>query len=422
MIFTKKVLKNGMRVISIPMKDNPAVTVLVMVEAGSKYEDKANGGISHFLEHMCFKGTPKRPKAIDISRELDSVGAHYNAFTSYEYTGYYAKVNSSNVDKAIDIVSDMYINPLFDQSEIDKEKGVIVEEINMYKDMPQRHVADLFNDLLYGDTPAGRSIAGVEEIVKGFNRDDFVKYRKAHYLPKSTVVAIAGSFDQSSIFERLEKAFETMPSGEKSGKEKVIENQMGPAVKIGFKETDQTHLILGVRTFDTFDQRKNILNVLTGVLSAGMSSRLFQRLRDEMGVGYYVRADADYLTDHGNFTVSTGVDNERVDEVIVAILDELKKLKNHLVSEEELRKVKDNMIGSTLLSLETSDSQAEFLAFQEIMTGKLESLEEKAEKINSVTGEQIKDLANQIFISKNLNLALIGNFKDQARFEKLLVL
>ena len=177
MKFSKKVLPNGLRLVTIPMADNPSATVLVMVEAGSKYETKENNGISHFLEHMIFKGTPRRPKASDLSRELDSIGAHYNAFTGQEYTGYYAKADARHLDTVIDIVSDMCQNPLLDQKEIDKERGVIVEEIRMYRDLPQRHVHDVLNRLMHGDQPAGWDIAGTEENVRSFSREMFMTYR-----------------------------------------------------------------------------------------------------------------------------------------------------------------------------------------------------------------------------------------------------
>ena len=199
MKFKKTILKNGLKVITIPMTDNPAVTVLVMVETGSKYETKEINGLSHFLEHMVFKGTKKRPKSIDISKELDALGAQYNAFTSQEYTGYYAKVNPKHLDTALDVVSDIYLNSLLDSSEIEKEKGVIVEEIRMYQDMPQRHIHDLFMNLVYGDQPAGWNIAGSEENVKSFNQNHFIKYRKEHYVADATTVIISGSFNEKTI-------------------------------------------------------------------------------------------------------------------------------------------------------------------------------------------------------------------------------
>ncbi|MEI7480231.1 MAG: pitrilysin family protein, partial [bacterium] len=218
MNFKRKILSNGLRVVTVPMKDNPTVTVLVMVEAGSKYETKDINGLSHFLEHMCFKGTEKRPKASDISSELDGVGARYNAFTSTEYTGYYAKAEARHLDKVLDVISDMYLHPVFDEKEIEKEKGVICEEINMYEDLPQRKVEEVFNELLYGDQPAGWSIAGTKDVVRKMTREDFVKYRGKNYLPKATTLVVSGNFDEKTIIKKITTAFKGMPEGRKQTK------------------------------------------------------------------------------------------------------------------------------------------------------------------------------------------------------------
>jgi len=395
------------------MKDNPAVTVLVMVETGSKYEDKSSNGISHFLEHMVFKGTPRRPKAIDISRELDSIGAQYNAFTGQEYTGYYAKVDARKLDVALDVVSDMYLNPLFEESEITKEKGVIVEEMRMYQDIPQRRVQDIFLELLYGDQPAGWNIVGTELNVKGFSRADFIKYRGEHYVADATVVVVAGDINEDETITKIEKIFTDLPQTSKKGKLDVVESQKQPEVKVNFKETDQTHMVLGVRSFPILSPESPKLSVLAGILGGGMSSRLFQKLRDEMGVGYYVSASNDPYTDHGVFSVSTGVDNTRVAEVVTAILGEFKKLKDEKVSPEELRKVKDHLNGSMMLGLESSDSRAEFCAGQEIMKKSIKNPDQLAAEIEAVTSEDIQKISNTIFTNERLNLALVGRFKEE---------
>ncbi len=418
MKFTKKVLKNGLRIITVPMKENPAVTVLVMVEAGSKYETKEISGVSHFLEHMCFKGTRKRPKAIDISRELDKIGAQYNAFTSQEFTGYYAKSSPQHLDMILDVVSDMYLNPLFETAEIEKEKGVIVEEINMYEDMPHRHVQDLLMELLYGDQPAGWNIAGTRETVKNLKREDFVDYRTKHYVSGATTVVVAGAFDEKTIYEKIEEKFEGIHESKKHTKTKAIENQTTPQLLIKFKKTDQTHLVIGVRSFDVSSKYNSAIRILSAILGGGMSSRLFQKLRDEMGVGYYVSASNDSYTDHGVFTISTGVDNLRVKEVVKAILAELKKMKEDIVPQDELQKAKDYLIGNMFLGLESSDSQAEFCGYQEILKREVKTPDEMAEKLNAVTSEDIKALANLIFTDANLNMALIGRFKSPSAFTK----
>ncbi len=420
MKFNKTVLKNGLRVVTIPMPDNPSVTVLVMVETGSKYETKRNNGISHFLEHMVFKGTTKRPKASDISRELDSVGAHYNAFTGHEYTGYYVKADARHFDMVLDIVSDMFVDPLFDQNEIDKEKGVIVEEIRMYQDVPQSRAQDAFMRLMYGDQPIGWHIAGTEANVKSFSRADFVSYRDAHYVSGATTVLVAGNIDERSCIAKVESAFARLSSSPKAGKEPVRESQTAPKIEIDRRETDQTHLVIGVRTFGIKDPRIPTMKVLTSVLGGGMSSRLFSRLRDDLGICYYVKGDHDPLTDHGMFTVSAGVDNTRVDEGIREILAQLKRLKDEPVPQDELKKVKDHIAGSAMLGLETSDDRAEFAGGQEVLKGTIESPDEIIAKIEKVTVEDIQRLAREIFVDEHLNMAIVGKYddKDVKRFEE----
>ncbi len=417
MKFNKTVLKNGLRVITVPMVDNPSVTVLVMVEAGSKYEVKKQNGISHFLEHMVFKGTPKRPKAIDISKELDSIGAVYNAFTSQEFTGYYAKVNTKYLDTALDVVSDIYQNPLFEEAEITKEKGVIVEEIRMYRDLPQHQVRDAFFDLLYGDQPAGWDIAGTEETVRSFSRKDFIDYREQHYVASATIVVVAGTFDEKETLKKVENIFAKAHSGNKSGKLAVVEKQTEPAIKLVFKETDQTHIVIGVRTFHITDPRTATMLVMSTVLGKGMSSRLFSKMRDDLGICYYIKTDHDAYTDHGNLVISAGLDNSRVEEGVKGILGECVRLKEELVSEIELQKAKDYIAGTTMLDLETSDARAEFCGYQEVLKKDIDLPEDIINKIKKVTAEDIQKLAQEVFVNEGLNMALVGKTKDATMFK-----
>ena len=420
MNYKKTVLENGLRIITVPMKDNPTVTVFVLVEAGSKYEKREQNGLSHFLEHMCFKGTEKRPESSDISTELDSIGAVYNAFTGHEYTGYYAKAQFARFDELLDVVSDMYLNPLLPQKEIDKERGVIIEEINMYEDLPQHKVQNLFFNLVYGDTPAGWTIAGPRENIKKFSREDFTAYRKRLYVAPATTVIVAGNFNEKRAISAVEKIFGALPSVPKAIKAPVKEEQKAPAVALAKKDTDQAHMVLGFRSFDLYDKRARIMDVLVGVLDAGMSSRLFKKLRDEMGACYYINASQDAFTDHGIFNISAGVDNLRVKEVTTVILSELKKLKTDLVGEEELAKVKNNIIGTMYLGLESSNSLAKFFGFQEIMNEKIKTPDDIKGEIEAVTAKAIRDLAREIFVSKNLNLAFVGRFEDKGEFEAIL--
>ena len=416
MQYTKTKLKNGLRVITVPMKDNPTVTVLVLVETGSKYETKAKNGISHFLEHMCFKGTTMRPSAHAISAELDGLGSQYNAFTGQEYTGYYAKSDSKHFKQIFDVVSDIYLNSTFPEAEMEKEKGVIVEEINMYEDMPHRHVQDLLMGLLYGDQPAGWNIAGSRENVRAMTRDDFVNYKKAHYVPKATTVIVAGSVKEKDVQKEIARVFGALTNQKKDEKKKVVEKQSKPAALISYKKTDQTHLVLAVRTFDIYSKRNATLSVLATILGGGMSSRLFIKLREELGVAYYVRAGTDNYTDHGVFQISAGVSNERVQEVIGEILKECAKLRTEPVTPAELAKAKEYIVGNMKLELESSDAWANFFGGQEVMRKKLQGPEEIEKKIRRVKATDIQEMAKEIFSDKKLNLTLIGPFETDKEF------
>jgi len=416
MKFNKTTLKNGLRVITVPMADNPSVTVLVLVEAGSKYETKDINGISHFLEHLTFKGTTKRPKASDISREFDSMGAEHNAFTSQEYTGYYGKADAKRCDNLLEILSDMYLNPLIDKDEMEKEKGVIIEEIRMYNDLPQQIAGHLFEEVLYGDQPAGWKILGTEENIRSCTREQVIKYRKEHYKSSSTVIVVSGSFDENTIVNKVGDYFENIETGPNKPKLAVIEKQSLPQIKTFFKETDQTHLVMGVRTFSVKDKRVPALRVLSAVLGKGMSSRLFSKMRNELGICYYIGASNDSSTDHGELAISAGIDNSRVEEGIKEILIECRKMKTELVGAEELQKVKDYISGRTMLGLETSDARADYCGHKEILKGEIESPEEALKQVYAVTAEDVRKLANEIFVNESLNMAIVGKFKDGSQF------
>ncbi len=355
-----------------------------------------------------------------ISGQLDQIGSHYNAFTGHEYTGYYAKADYKNIDNILDIVSDIYLNPILPDKEIEKEKGVIIEEINMYEDLPQRHVAEIFFKLLYGDQPAGWYIAGPKENVNKMKRGDFIDYRNKHYVANATTVVVSGNIKEKDIVKKVTKAFSGIGKWKKEEKKKVTEYQTEPKILLEYKDTDQAHLVLGVRSFDTYNKYNTILSVMEGVLSGGMSSRLFQKLREDLGICYYVHAENDLFTDHGVFAVACGANNERVKEAITAILEELKKLKNVLVSKEELEKVKQHLIGSLYLGLESSDSVASFIGTQEILRKQLKTPEEVIKLIKAVTAEEIRFVAERIFKTENLNLAIVGKFKDEKEFKGLL--
>jgi predicted Zn-dependent peptidase len=409
----KYALPNGLRVILAPQKGSLASTVLVLVEAGSEYETKKINGLSHFLEHMCFKGTAKRPTSRIISSELDSLGAEYNAFTSQEYTGYWAKAASQKLPRVLDLVSDLYLNPTFEESEIEKERGVIIEEINMYEDTPMSKVHDIFNNLLYGDQPAGWDVAGTKQNIRALNRNDFIKYRSAHYIPSGTVVVIAGNFNPQATLAAISKQFSGMARGKKVVKPKTAERQNAPKIFIQTKDSDQTHLVIGVRAFDIFDPRRYALQVLSNILGGGMSSRLFHRVREELGAAYYVRASSDLLLDHGFMSVSAGIDTKKIDVVLQAVCQELSRLKDELVGEKELLKAKDHLTGTFILGLEGSDEIAGYYGAQELMTKKLLAPSEVVGRVKAVTASDVQKVARDLFKSSQLNMAVIGPVHDK---------
>ncbi len=416
----KIILKNGLRIILAPQKSSLAATVLVLAEAGSEYETEDINGLSHFLEHLAFKGTAKRPQPGMIAAELDALGAEYNAFTSQEYTGYWAKAQNDKLFQIVDIISDLYLNPLFNPQEIEKERGVVIEEINMYEDMPMRRVHDFFIQLLYGNQPAGWDVGGRKEIIRRLSREEIVKYRSRHYVTSATAVVISGNFDERKILHGIKDIFSKLKRQPKVVKPKTREHQAKPSVFLKFKDSDQTHLVLGTRAFDIFDHRRYGLQVLGDILGGGMSSRLFHRIREEMGAGYYVRAGSDFFLDHGYFSVSVGADHRKVESVIKAILLELERMRDEAVSASELQKAKDHLIGNLILSLETSDELAGFYGGQEILAGELLKPAEVMAKIRNVSAADIQASAKSIFKNGKLNLALIGPYRSATQFRKIL--
>ena len=417
----KTTLKNGLRIITVPQKSTQAVTVLVLAGTGSKYEKKEVNGISHFLEHLLFKGTKKRPTPIDVILPLDRVGGVYNAFTSEEYTGYYAKVAAEHFDLALDIVSDIYLNSKLDPKEIKKEKGVIIEEINMQHDHPMSYVQVLWNKLLYGDQPAGWDVAGTKENVLGIFREQLLSYRKDQYVASNTVVCLSGNVSRNSkVINKVKKYFSGIKVRKPIKKPSVIEKQITPECLLDKKGTDQTHFCLGVRGYNLFHPQRYSQELLASVLGGMMSSRLFMKIREELGLAYYVRTVSVSDTDTGCLVTQAGVDNQKVEKAISAILREYKKISRKKIPFQELKKAKDNLKGRMSLLLESSDAQASFYGIQELLENKILTQKEIYAKINKVSADDILKLSRDIFQPQKLNLALIGPFKDKAKFQKLL--
>lgn len=422
MRYQNTVLKNGLRVITIPVEEVQSVTTLVLVGAGSRYEEKKNNGISHFLEHMAFKGTKKRPSAIEISTIIDGMGAESNAFTSKEYTGYYIKSAADKVDVALDLLSDMLTNLELDQNEIDKERGVIIEEINMYEDTPARKIGDVIEELLYGDVPLGWDIAGTKDVIRSVNRQDFVDYMKKWYSTDNMVLVVAGKIDPVEIEKKAENYFAGLTKWDIGTFEKVTENQTEPAVKLVHKTTEQAHFALAVRSAGLLNfEDRYPLAILASVLGGGMSSRLFSEVREKRGLAYYVRAYADRYLDVGYFAAFAGVDKTRIDEAITVVLEEFKKVvKDGEITEEEVKKAKEYNKGHFVLGLEDTQSVATFFGMNQILEKKIKTPEESLASIEAVTRDEVERVAKKYLDTKAFNLAIIGDFKDEERFKKLI--
>jgi predicted Zn-dependent peptidase len=417
--YKKLRLKNGLRLILAPQKNTQAVTILAMVGAGSKYESDSIAGISHFLEHLFFKGTKKRPNTKAISEYLDAIGGEYNAFTSKEYTGFYAKVAAKHLKRAFDFISDILQNAMFPAQEIEKEKFVILEEMKMHLDTPMIHISELFETLLYGKQPAGRMIIGTEKAIMSLGRENFISYLKKLYQTGNMVLCVAGNFRKKEIKKMAENYFAKLFRGKGAGKQEVVEKQKKPQILVQTKKTDQTHLCLGARAYHHLDPRRYPLALLSLIFGGTMSSRLFINIRDKFGLAYYIKSSVESYTDSGYLIVQAGVDNQKAGEAIKLIILEIKKILKDGVTKDELKRAKENLKGKMLLELETSDELAMFLTSQELLKKKTETVREIFKKIDAVTLSEIKKTAKDVFKNNKLNLAVIGSKVSKDNLQKI---
>ena len=422
-----KKLSNGLNLLTVPMTGAKTTAILVMIATGSKYENKKNSGLSHFLEHMFFKGTDKRPDTLTITSVLDRVGGEYNAFTSKEYTGYWIKVAKQETKLALDVLSDMLLHSKFDNEEINREKGVIIEEVNMYLDNPMRRIEDVFEQCLYGNTPAGWDTIGTKENINSFKREDFVNYFKNQYKTSNSFVCIAGDIPTGAN-KLINDFFSTWSTGQPKTKLPVKEKQSTPAIKIEYKKTDQAHLSLGVRTEAYGNSDEFIHKIIATALGGSMSARLFINLRERNGLCYYVRTGAETYSDSGYLATQAGVPVDKIEKAITIIIEEYKRLTTELMPEEEIKKIKQFITGRILLSLEGPDDIANWYGQQLVVRaqqpgGNKKSLLTPTEFlaiVKKISAEDIRRVAKKIFNPKGLNLAVIGPYKNEAQFRKLL--
>ena len=417
-------LKNGMRVLLAPRPEADSVTVMVMTGTGSRYESEQENGMAHFLEHMLFKGTKNRKNAQAIASALDGVGGQFNAFTAKDRTAYYAKVDKRHFDVAFDVISDIFLNPLLPRAEIEKERGAVIEEINMYEDMPIRSVLDEADKTIFGeDTALGRTILGPKKNIKSFTRKEFLEYFTRNYVAANSALCVAGSFSKTQVLKMARTTFADMREGDVPQHSTYTHDQDAARVRVKQKQTDQTHFVLSVPSCPIGHKDEIATEVLASILGGGMSSRLFTEIRERRGLAYYVRADNDPYTDVGSLYVRAGVANNSLEQAITLTLKEMKKLTKTAVSAAELRKAKEYLKGTAALSLETTDAQADHIGYMSLVRNSSESLEEFNKKVDKVTSRHVLRVAKELFANDKLNLTVIGPHATRGtKLKKLLTL
>jgi predicted Zn-dependent peptidase len=415
--FEKKVLDNGLRVVLVPMQNSEAVTIQVLVGVGSNNETKEINGISHFLEHLFFKGTKKRSNPGDIDKEIDKIGAGHNAFTTKEMTGFWIKSSVKDFDLSLDIISDIILNPLFKEEEIEKERNVILQEISMYDDNPQQKVLRLLPFIMYGDQPIGRETLGTKESVGKISRKNILEYRNDNYVPENLVIVVSGGINNGSAFKKINSVFSKIKKND-GNKLEFSDFQSEPKVKIFDKKMDQSHLAVGVKAFDMFDERRYTLSVLSTILGEKASSRLFMEIRQKLGLAYYVWSIMWLMPKTGILIMRAGVSHENLEKTVKKIIEIVDDIKNKGVAKKELEDTKSHIRGQMALGLETSDQVAAFFGEQELFYGKMMQPEEILEKIEKVTQDDILKVAGEIFKPEKISMAVIGNHPDFSQKEE----
>lgn len=413
-------LPNGLKIVTTPIEGTKSVTVLCLVGAGSRYEHKGINGISHFLEHLFFKGAERYTNAAEVSSAIDAVGGDFNAFTGKEYAGYYVKLASHQKEIAFDVIGDMMLNATLDPKEIDKERGVILEEFNMYQDTPMYQVGWDFEKLLFGDQPMGWDQIGEKEIIKGLTRKQIMDYKQALYTPDNTIVSLAGHITEEDAKKLVEKYFPFAKEKRQLNPAPYQQVSTGEKVILQNKKTEQAHIIIGVEGVPARSDDNYVEKILSVILGGNMSSRMFLNVREAKGLSYYIRTTTDDYTDTGTLSTSAGIDLKRIDLAIAAILEEYKKIMEEKVSEEELKKAKEFMKGKIILRLEDSEEYAHLMGKQALLYSKIETMQEILKKIDAVSAEDVLRLSRQLLDEKNLRLALIGPYNNKGHFAELL--
>jgi predicted Zn-dependent peptidase len=418
--FERHTLGNGLRVLLAPMPQATSVTCMIMLAAGSRYETRETNGIAHFAEHMFFKGTERRPTARDIGTEVDGIGGEFNAFTGKEYTGYYVKCAAAFRDTALDVLVDMLRHSKFAEDEIEREKGVIVEEMNMYYDTPRDFIGGVYEELLFGDQPLGWDIIGRKETVRSAKRDTFLDYTSRWYTPERMVVGLGGNLGNDPVARIDELLGDLEATGTANPAAAEVQAANGPRLKLHHKQSDQAHLCLGVPSYPLDHPDRYSLQLLATVLGTGMSSRLFTEVRERRGLAYYVFAINHSYTDTGSLYSQAGVDIKRADEAVETIVHELRRIVEERVEPAELEKSRNLAKGRFLLQLESPQGMIMFGLRREVLEGEAVDPDDVQAGLDAVTAEDVQRVAQDVIGRNGLNLALIGPFEDAEKFEALL--
>jgi predicted Zn-dependent peptidase len=419
-VYERHTLSNGLRVLTAPLGHAQSVACYIMLAAGSRYENAANRGIAHFAEHMFFKGTERRPTARDLAMEVDTIGGEFNAFTSKEYTGYYIRCAGEQRDTALDVLVDMLRNSKFDPDELEREKGVIIEEMNMYIDTPRDYVSSVYEELLFGSNPLGWETLGTKETIRAATRETFLDYLGRWYTPQRMVVGVSGMVG-ADLLPTLEGLLGDLPDTDSGSPAPAqLERSSAPSVRVHRKDSDQANVCLGVPSYPIDHPDRYALQLLGTVLGTGMSSRLFLEVREQRGLAYYVYAFNSSFTDAGTLFSQAGVDLHRAEEAVEVIAAEFRKLAEEAVPAAELEKARALAKGRFVLQTESPNGLIMSGLRREVLEGRAAEPAEVLAGLDAVTADDVLRVAQDVIGGQGMRLAVIGPFDDASKFEALL--
>ena len=419
-MYQKSLLNNGLRVVTSTMAHTRSVSIGVFVATGSRYESDAEAGVSHFIEHLCFKGTHRRVTSKELSEEIEGVGGMLNGGTDKELTVYWCKVARPHFSLAVDVLSDMLSNSRFDPKDVDRERQVIIEEINMSLDSPQQRVDTLIDELVWPAHPLGRDVAGSKASVSGLDRENILRYFGEHYSANNAVVSVAGGIDHQEVVDKIEETFSSWQEGRRHGYVAVSDDQSEPRSHSEHRDIEQVHLCLALPALSLNHPDRFALDLLNVILGEGMSSRLFVEIREKLGLAYAVHSYVNHHLDTGSLGVYAGVDPTHLSTTIRAILEQLHHLKDR-VPAEELTKAKELSKGRLLLRMEDTRSVAGWLGGQELLLGKILTVDEVLSIVDAIQAEDLQRVAQHVLLEEKLNLAVVGPV-EKAQFQGLLPL